>query len=167
MNSMGPSVAASPAPQWQGRATMPSLYMGAGIQTQVLMFTLHWLWSPRCKERVSLCRKADDTPYEPWNLGDKDRDSGPRRSVRTASSGRHPTVFRNCSSHQEKPATWPARDRLPHGGVSVHLNPWLFHSTAGQLASPSGRFSKQLALNLQGVSHTPHSSLGECGYQID
>lgn len=51
---------------------------------------------------MSLCRKADDTPYEPWNLGDKDRDSGPQRSVRTAGSGRHPTVSSGTAPHIRK-----------------------------------------------------------------
>lgn len=88
------------------------------------------------------------------------------RYVRTAGSGRHPTVLTNRSSHQEKPATWPAPDRLPHGGVSVHLTPWLFHSTAGQLASPSGRFSKQLALNLQGVLTHPTAALGNVDIKL-
>lgn len=52
---------------------------------------LHGCWDPdagphvhtaltmisHCMERMSLCVKADDMPYEPWHLGDKDRDSGP------------------------------------------------------------------------------------------
>lgn len=60
-----------------------------------------------------------------------------------------PTVLMNFAPHIRKSQP-PDQYLISYHmvGVSVHLNPWLFHSTAGQLASPSGRFSKQLALNL-------------------
>lgn len=114
----------------------------------------------RCKERASLCGKADDTPYEPWHLGDKERDSGPRGLLE------RPALEDTPQSSRTAPHI---RKSQPPG---QHLT--AYHMVGSVSTSPLGCFTAQLASLLPQVagsqnnwpsisrefSHTPQQPWG-------